>query len=67
VVRGVMIAQRDQYVSAAINPASGITMLRHTSSVAARNGLVVGTTFPAAILKPLMDRRDDYLPCSVYE
>jgi tripartite-type tricarboxylate transporter receptor subunit TctC len=44
--------------------ASGITMLRHTSSVAAHNGLVVGTTFPAAILKPLMDRRDDYLPTS---
>jgi tripartite-type tricarboxylate transporter receptor subunit TctC len=44
--------------------ASGITMLRHTSSVAARNGLVVGTSFPLAILKPLMDKRDDYLPTS---
>ena len=44
--------------------ASGITMLRHTASVAARNGLVVGTTFPLAILKPLMDKRDDYLPTS---
>jgi tripartite-type tricarboxylate transporter receptor subunit TctC len=44
--------------------AAGITMLRHTSTVAARNGLVVGTTFPLAILKPLMDKRDDYLPTS---
>jgi len=44
--------------------ASGITMLRHTSSVAPRNGLVVGTSFPLAILKPLMDKRDDYLPTS---
>jgi tripartite-type tricarboxylate transporter receptor subunit TctC len=44
--------------------ASGITMLRHTASVAARDGLVVGTTFPLAILKPLMDKRNDYLPTS---
>ena len=44
--------------------ASGITMLRHTSAVAARDGLVVGTSFPLAILKPLMDKRDDYLPTS---
>src|SRR5262245_55006747 len=44
--------------------ASGMAMLRHTASVAARNGLVVGTTFPLAILKPLMDKRDDYLPTS---
>jgi tripartite-type tricarboxylate transporter receptor subunit TctC len=44
--------------------ASGMAMLRHTASVAARDGLVVGTTFPLAILKPLMDKRDDYLPTS---
>src|SRR5436190_23405643 len=44
--------------------ASGITMLRHTSAVAARDGLVVGTSFPLAILKPLMDKRNDYLPTS---
>ena len=42
--------------------AAGMTMLRHTSRVAPRNGLVVGTSFPLAILKPLMDKRDDYLP-----
>lgn len=42
--------------------ASGMAMLRHTSRVAARDGLVVGTSFPLAILKPLMDKRDDYLP-----
>lgn len=44
--------------------ASGMAMLRHTAAVAPRNGLVVGTTFPLAILKPLMDKRDDYLPTS---
>lgn len=44
--------------------ASGITMLRHTSAAAARDGLVVGTSFPLAILKPLMDKRNDYLPTS---
>jgi tripartite-type tricarboxylate transporter receptor subunit TctC len=44
--------------------ASGMAMLRHTSRVAARDGLVVGTSFPLAILKPLMDKRDDYLPTS---
>jgi tripartite-type tricarboxylate transporter receptor subunit TctC len=44
--------------------ASGITMLRHISAVAVRDGLVVGTSFPLAILKPLMDKRDDYLPTS---
>jgi tripartite-type tricarboxylate transporter receptor subunit TctC len=42
--------------------ASGMNMLRHTSKVAAQDGLVVGTSFPLAILKPLMDKRDDYLP-----
>ena len=42
--------------------AAGMTMLRHTSRVAPRNGLTVGTSFPLAILKPLMDKRDDYLP-----
>ena len=42
--------------------ASGMAMLRHTSKVAPRNGLTVGTSFPLAILKPLMDKRDDYLP-----
>jgi tripartite-type tricarboxylate transporter receptor subunit TctC len=44
--------------------ASGMAMLRHTSTVAPRNGLVVGTSFPLAILKPLMDKRDDYRPTS---
>jgi len=44
--------------------ASGMAMLRHIASVATRDGLVVGITFPLAILKPLMDRRDDYLPTS---
>ena len=44
--------------------ASGMAMLRHTASVATRDGLVVGITFPLAILKPLMDSRDDYLPTS---
>src|SRR5262245_57188672 len=44
--------------------AAGMTMLRHTSRVAPRNGLTVGTSFPLAILKPLMDKRDDYLPTS---
>src|SRR5262245_25179940 len=44
--------------------ASGMAMLRHTSTVAARDGSVVGTSFPLAILKPLMDRRNDYLPTS---
>ena len=39
-----------------------MNMLRHTSKVAAQDGLVVGTSFPLAILKPLMDKRDDYLP-----
>jgi tripartite-type tricarboxylate transporter receptor subunit TctC len=44
--------------------AAGMAMLRHTSKAAPRNGLVVGTSFPLAILKPLMDKRDDYLPTS---
>lgn len=44
--------------------ASGMVMLRHISAVAPRNGLTVGITFPLAILKPLMDRRNDYLPTS---
>ena len=44
--------------------ASGMAMLRHTSTVAARDGSVVGTSFPLAILKPLMDKRNDYLPTS---
>jgi tripartite-type tricarboxylate transporter receptor subunit TctC len=44
--------------------AAGMAMLRHTASAAVRNGLVVGTTFPLAILKPLMEKRDDYLPTS---
>jgi tripartite-type tricarboxylate transporter receptor subunit TctC len=44
--------------------ASGMAMLRYTAAVAPRDGLVVGTSFPLAILKPLMDKRNDYLPTS---